>query len=412
MTNLLSSTSRVEVPFIKVTIGEYTFGVFNNSVKDKDANNVYRVQNIKFPNYIKSLNVRKINGTVNKYTLNIEYPITPTSDPNFFEKVFSSVKNTRKIIFSYGDLNTPTFLYKEEECIILDIKPQFSMDTSKINYTVTAQSGSVLLNTAAYSFPAVYEQPSVVIEQLLRDKDKGLLEIFYGMRNMNYIEELIPHDDAKVNLHFKRCTVIEYLNYLVSCMRPNGTYDDTLLLGSKYYIVIHDDFTSKYGGPYFSITRTDKDTDVLEAYELEIGYPTAQSVISFSIDSSDEYALFYEYNNKLDTSEYAHRIDDEGNLIEVYAPTISSNNNEFKTREEDKNWWTAMTEFPVKATITVKGLLRSAQLMSYIRLNIRFYGKKHVFSGLYIITQQEDNVSQSGFRTTLSLLRVKGDINY
>ena len=35
------------------------------------------------------MEVVKINGQVNKYTLNIDYPVTQHDDPNFFEKIFS-----------------------------------------------------------------------------------------------------------------------------------------------------------------------------------------------------------------------------------------------------------------------------------------------------------------------------------
>ena len=56
--NLLSSTSRVEVPFIKVTIGNYTFGVYNKYTnKHIDVYGVYKLNNITYPNYIKNLKI-------------------------------------------------------------------------------------------------------------------------------------------------------------------------------------------------------------------------------------------------------------------------------------------------------------------------------------------------------------------
>jgi hypothetical protein len=76
---------------------------------------------VKFPNYIKSLRISTINGIVNTYTLSIEYTVRETDDPNFFEKVFSSVSQTRKIKFSYGDLAYPYVTYKDEEAIITDV---------------------------------------------------------------------------------------------------------------------------------------------------------------------------------------------------------------------------------------------------------------------------------------------------
>ena len=107
--SLLSSQARIQVPWIKVTIGDYTFGIFDEKTKSqgKDSKGFYMQYKVQYPEYIKSLQVTKINGQVNQYKLTISYPITQFDDPNFFEKVFSSVSRTRKIIFTYGDAETP-----------------------------------------------------------------------------------------------------------------------------------------------------------------------------------------------------------------------------------------------------------------------------------------------------------------
>ena len=101
-------------------MGTYTFGIFDSKTKSKgakDKNGFYSTYQVKYPDYIQSLTVTKINGQVNQYVLNITYPITQFDDPNFFEKVFSSISNTRKIIFSYGDAAVPSYAYKNEEAI-------------------------------------------------------------------------------------------------------------------------------------------------------------------------------------------------------------------------------------------------------------------------------------------------------
>ena len=81
----------------------------------------------------------------------------------------------------------------------------------------------------------------------------------------------------------------------------------------------------------------------------------------------------------------------------------------YRPTQADINWWSKVTQFPINATVTLKRLLRPAILMSYVRLNVYFYGRKHNSSGLYIITQQSDSVNFSGYRTTLSLTRIRGD---
>jgi hypothetical protein len=91
--DLLSEMSRVQVPWVKVTIGDcYTFGVYDKNTRAliSDEKGIYlKAFNVDYPNYIKSLKITKINGQINRYTLGISYPITQFDDPNFFEKVFS-----------------------------------------------------------------------------------------------------------------------------------------------------------------------------------------------------------------------------------------------------------------------------------------------------------------------------------
>ena len=109
---LLSSTNRIEVPFIKVTIGSYTFGAFTKqNITETTEQGIYKKAKIEYPNYIQRLSITKINGQVNEYTLELAYPVTPADDPNFFEKVFSSVSDSRKITFSYGDMAVPDYMW-------------------------------------------------------------------------------------------------------------------------------------------------------------------------------------------------------------------------------------------------------------------------------------------------------------
>ena len=102
---------------------------------------------------------------------------------------------------------------------------------------------------------------------------------------------------------------------------------------------------------------------------------------------------------QLNDKEYIYRINDQGEWEEEYAPIISSKNEQYKTRVDDRVWWTKVTEYPISAQITIKGLLRPAILMSYVRLRVYFFGWEHISSGLYIITKQQDSIDEnSGYR--------------
>jgi hypothetical protein len=148
--SLLSSSARIQAPWIKVSIGNYTFGVFSKTEsKAKDDEGFYYTQaSVQYPNFIQRLEITKINGQVNQYTLSLIYPVTQTSDPNFFEKVLSSVSKTRKIVFSYGDMSMPAYIYRNEEAIITKVKQNFNIKSGgEINYTISAVS-SAALNSA------------------------------------------------------------------------------------------------------------------------------------------------------------------------------------------------------------------------------------------------------------------------
>lgn len=188
--SLLSSNARIQVPWVKVTLkskkSEYTFGVFTKETKSQYKNETGTYKNVfgvQYPNYVQSLNIVKINGQVNQYTLSILYPITQNDDPNFFEKIFSSVSQTRKIIFSYGDAATPSFTYKEEEAVITGISQGFNLESSSITYTIKAISGAALNTPASLSFPKCKAKPSSKIKEVF--KVYGLKNVFTGMSDKN-----------------------------------------------------------------------------------------------------------------------------------------------------------------------------------------------------------------------------------
>lgn len=412
--SLLSSQARIQVPWVKVTIGDYTFGIFDEQTKQnqKDCAGFY---SIKYPQYIDSLEVVKINGQVNKYTLHIQYPITQYDDPNFFEKVFSSVSRTRKIVFTYGDAQNPAYVYKDEEAIITGVQQTFQLIGSIISYTVTAVSSAALTTDGSITKPApgVAVKPSDEIKKLFKT-NKSLQNTFTGM-SISTLDSLIEGDDQPVVLESKQnISAIDYINYLVGCMIPEG--QQAGISKDIYILTIFDDSISSAdrglssGGPYFKVTKVSTVMSRGDAYEIDIGYNTATIVRSFSIESNENYSIYYEHQKLTHPENYVRRIGSDGKWEDVYAPTHLARPNKFDTKAEDQVWWTKATQFPINATIQVQGLLRPATLMQYVKLNVIFPGgHKHLASGLYIVTRQVDNISKQGYATTLGLTRIKGD---
>lgn len=417
MRNLLSTQSRVEVPFIIVTIADISFGIYEKETKNMIyASSEYQKIKATYPNFMQSLTVEKVNGTVNTYTLTMIYAITAQDDPNLLEKVFSKAKaGNRKITLSYGDLATPTYIYKNEEAIITTVKSRVDIRNSTITYTLNCTSTSLTLAAGNFSFDAFNGKPSDKIKEILYSPTYGLLDIFYGMRDKELVllNGLISSDDKTVRVEAQRyVSIFEYLNYLVSCMISVSSSEDSIIKNGRYVLSVVDQTNNIFDGPYFKVTKVSDDTNELNSpdlYSIDVGYPGENIVTDFSVDDNETYSILYDYSGQVEQSNFIYRIDNEGNLVSYYSPTISNSNQLMKTTSADKTWWTQVTQYPITTTVTIKGLLKPIILMTVIKLNVLFYGRKHLSTGYYIVTKQIDTINSSGYRTQLKLTRIKGE---
>ena len=381
---LLSSKSRVDAPFIRVRIGDYVFGVYNKS-KGK----------ITFPNLITSMSIKKINGLVNSYTLIMTYPVTQDVDPNVIEKILSTNVRARKIVFDYGDVTQPNFVYRSEEAIITDVKTDVSLRDSTIRYTISAQSVAIESLSASCTLGGITDKPSNEIIRILNDTSYKLLNVFSGMKNKG-LSNYIATTDSIVDIPlYKGITPLEYIANLVACMGP-----------STYTLSTYESDE----GPYFTVRKIESESKVLNTivtYSIDIGYPSADIVTDFSLSDNSNWSLYYEYLNNNALSDNLSRLDNNGHLYQV--PGMLYKGTSYNLLETDKSWWEKVTTFPISATLTLKGLLKPAMLMQYVKVNVWFFGKKHASTGYYIITGQTDNIDTSSYKTTLNLTRIAGD---
>ena len=406
--SLLAPSTFVESPFIIAKIGKYTFGSYNKTgVLAGDL-----AKTITFPNYMQSITINKINGALNTYTLNMTYPITPNNDPNLLDRVFSSVSNSRKIELSYGDYMLPSFIYRNEEAIITKVTSRVDFANQKIDYTVQCTSTALALQGKKFNFPRKHCKGSTLIKDLIKNTSYGIYDIFPGMKSIKALNK-IASDDKEVDIPaYKQIDILTYINYIVACMTSSTNTGNTTLKNSVYQLIIMDDVDNNYGGAYFKVEKIGTTTRNIvsgDVYEVDIGYPSNALVTNFSVNTDNSWAILYNYSESISKDHYNYSIDNQGNVRTNYvsSPMVSPLSN--RMTEQSKTWWTQMTRFPITATLTIKGLLRSAMLMNYVRINTYFYGQKHISSGLYVITKQEDRIDSSGYRTTLSLTRIAGD---
>ena len=409
---LNSVPTLVESPFIIVTIGKYTLGSYTGN---KTTTSLGMLAQVNFPNFVNSLNITKVNGTVNTYTIGIVYQIAPGDDPNLIDKIFSSVSATRKLSLSYGDWRNPASIYKEETALITNVTSSLDMSASRITYTVQCVSDALSLASAIYDFPAREAKPSDIIKEMIKDVSYGLLSVFKGMVDFQRVltSGLIASNDKKVKIEARQnMNIIEYLNFLVGAMTPvDSKSKDTIIQSGNYFLAIHDDITNALGGTYFEVKEVKADTKVsnYDVYEVDVGYPGDNFVTQFNLSNNQQYTILYDYAGKIEQTKYIYSIDNNGQLSTQYAPSIARSKSLYKMTEQNKNWWSKVTQFPIEAMLTIKGLTRPSILMSQVRINTVMYGQKHISSGLYIITKHQDKLDSNGYTTTLTLLRIGGD---
>lgn len=410
--SLTSIPTLVESPFIIAIIGGVTFGSYTAGGSIGHGINT----DVTYPNFMKSMTINKVNGTVNTYTLNFSYQVRPGEDPNLLDKIFSKATKDRKIVLKYGDWNAPSYIYKEEQGIITNVTSSLNMNNASIDYTVQCTSDAIALTSSTFNFPGKEAKPSDVLATMLSSNKYGLKQVFTGMNNKNKVlmNNLVASNDKKVKLlPQNNVNALSYMNYLVDSMINSGSTSSNGIHDSKYYLTIHDDYTNNLGGTYFKVTEVNKNTKTINAtdtYEIDINYPGDNFVTQFTLNNDQSWAILYEFDQSLKQERYTYNLNDEGQLETLYIPSLMKSSRANTISPAKSSWWTKMTQFPVQASLTIKGLARPSILMTYVKLNVLFNGgQKHISSGLYIITKQVDTIDASGYKTTLDLLRVGGD---
>ena len=400
-TQLLSYPTWVEAPTIVLDFNGIKIGGYKNK------GDIY-------PNYITSMSVNKINGQINRYIFNLTYQIRPGEDPNFIDRLIARTGYLKPLKVLYGDSNYPNRYYKEESAIIIDARHSEDVGSYRINYTISAISSIGAAQTSLTTFKEKTDKPSNIIYDLLYNSgnvSKNLIELFPGMRNKSEVfsKGLIPTTDSVVTVGgMSNASPLSYLSHLVACMNSRTN-------NSTYFLTLVDNTFSDLDGAYFKIDEvrsynntSSKNTKITYNYfELDIGYPTDNFITNFQLCNNNYWPLVYKYAGNI--PKYTYDIDNDGNIIQEKTNALFINNKYNETNLITSNWWKQVTEFPISAKVTIKGLLNPAMLMSYIKINTLFYGQRDIASGLYVVTEQQDTISGSGYSTELTLLRVAGD---
>lgn len=393
--SLPSTISYVEAPYGKITLGGVSIGTYQGG---------------SFPNYINSITTRRTNGTLNEYTINLTHQIAAGDNPNYIDNLISA-NGYNKIGIEFGDAASGV-KFIDTNPLLINAKSNFDFFNNSINYTLNATSSSVMSIVNKRNYSAVTSKPSTIINKMLYETGE-LLQYFPGMANSTFVNSnnLIPTNDKEVSIDaIENTTPLNYLNILTSSMVSETS---KAINDSVYYLSTDDN--SPNSEAYFKIKQIKTNLSASAfpfLYEVDINYPNEDSLVyNFSIDTNYAWPLAYKYAGGIPT--YNYGIDSKGKITSnTSTSNLKSTANTNMVNTMDSNWWTNVTEFPITATLEVKGVTSQILLLNYIKVNSFYFGNKRNSSGVYIIIGQEDSLSGNGFRTKFDLLRVAGDNQY
>lgn len=387
--------SIISTPFITASFGGEEFGLTSKMKRETRTREV---------RYITALDVaKKASGTVNTYKLGLNYVIEPGADPNYLDLILSKAQD-RTIHFTYGDASQPEFSYVRERAVITKVMPNMNLVSNSISYTIEGTSSVSINYTLKRNYPPLVNvKPSdIIFKELYENTSNGLLDLFEAMQNRDWVERegIIARNDLPVNISgLQDASPLEYLRFLVSAMR---SLDD-----SFYAMVIHDEDVNP-NGHYFSVVNSTLHQGKGNRYsiEIDVGYPSSTPVFGFSASQQTSLAIITPYQEKFD---YGRIIDinNDGSYERTSVPSLAIR--EGSASPALLQWWKQITSFPINAVLKTRGLIRPSILCDYIKINIYFFGQKYNYSGYYMVVGQDDHIGMSGYTTSLSLVRIKGD---
>jgi hypothetical protein len=105
-------------------------------------------------------------------------------------------------------------------------------------------------------------------------------------------------------------------------MTPTGSGNDSAIKTNIYSLSTYEDKE----GSYFKVQKIQRASNALNqlcTYDIDIGYPTANIIDSFTLENTDNWQLLYNYNRELNHSDYLKRIDSKGEIEYYYSPQLT-----------------------------------------------------------------------------------------
>lgn len=346
-------------------------------------------------------NISCVSKALSLTSTNFNFPARTAKPSDVLMELLRSSKYGVSSVFSgmrsIGNVMKNSLLATDDKPVVLEAKPQ----TNVLEYMLYLVNSMVPIGSGS---PPPVDQNGTV----------------FGLNNNTKKRNSVPTVDQNGNVFGSRTSSGIYSKDGAKGFKAEKNrdipmnQDGNLLSNATYRLTIVDDNKNMMNGSYFKVSKVSTNTSDSnlsgdDSYEIDIGYPGDNFVTGFQLKDNEQWTILYKTDQQTKQEQYSYRISNTGELVKNYSPSLMRSKATLDLKANDASWWTAVTQFPISATLTLKGLVRPTILMSYVKLNVLFYGQRHISSGTYIITKQRDTINSTGYKTTLELLRVKGE---
>ena len=332
----------------------------------------------------------------------------------------AAVLNECVLQYGYGNLNIASPRYVGQ---LLDYKVE--IQNGMLMYTMTGYSGCVSEKENKHEFPQIgsmsyeedgsnptpqeTERPTVVV--------KRAFEQYLPEYTVTIDSSALGKDKAIVIGSLQDKTVFEYAREVLALAEDESVTDSDDIAGkSVYYFTISDVENSKK----ITIKRTNPREDSQNAkanvifdwmggFGNNTNVHTGNLVQNFNTEFKGAIALNAMAKKSEGTEdEYSYSINSYGEVVKAKMFIGDPMSGDYIQSDASKNLsaWATATQYAYKATLTTVGLPCEIPIGEYIRVRPLIYGREHLTGGVYMITGSEDNVDNSGFTTTLSLVKI------
>ena len=350
-------------------------------------------------------------GQANSFSVSLVYVPKPWQSPNFLESVFDGVTYyDRKIYLRFGYSGVPQYDLRSPwyECILTDYS--ISIRDNYVYYTINGVSSLTQMRESKLCFNKTrkMEHPLWLIEWAcsvyLKDYqvvyDDGIHEhteqrAFEPMYDVNIFEyfdticALVTDKDDPTAIYWWEVSDVQddktifvhrtsMKDYKALNIDGKVTYIDNQALG-----IVFD-----WGG---NATNYDHNTLI---FSFETQYKGSVNLATGK-DNNNESLIVDRYS-----------IDSSGKTIKVQSPRdihVADRAQEYSNMYNRQ--WTKAVNWTYEATMEVMGIPNDIPIGAILEINPIFYTQKHFTSGFYMITGAKTYLNESGFKTTLNLIR-------